>query len=206
MVDSPAFRPPSNPTAERSESVIDRESQFTGSYRTPCNLRIDGRYEGEIECRGTVFVGETASVNARIVAGNVTVAGQCEGEILCESRFEILRTGRVSGSVSAATTVVHEGAYYQGALRMAKPTGETGRREPPAPAGRTGDTLAPPPSRVAPTVQIPAARRRQSEAATADAAEMPAGLTPGGPAPRANGRGSRPADGDPGPAPAPGDG
>ena len=47
------------------ESLIDRESHFTGNYRTPHNLRIDGRYEGEIECHGTVFVGESATVKVR---------------------------------------------------------------------------------------------------------------------------------------------
>lgn len=129
MNESSALRTsPQPPASSPSVSLIDRDSHFTGSYRTPHDLRIDGRYEGEIECRGTVFVGETAQVNARVVAGNVIVAGQFEGEIACDTRFEILPSGRVAASVSAAVTVVHEGAFYQGELRMFRPGQERPRR------------------------------------------------------------------------------
>ncbi|MER3421821.1 MAG: hypothetical protein C4290_15415, partial [Chloroflexota bacterium] len=129
MNESSALRtsPPSS-TPTPSVSLIDRESHFAGTYRTPHDLRIDGRYEGEIECRGSVFVGETAQVHARVIAGNVIIAGQFEGEIACDNRFEILPSGRVSASVSAAVTVVHEGAFYQGELRMFRPGQERPRR------------------------------------------------------------------------------
>ncbi len=92
--------------AATSQSLIDRESHFTGSYRTPHNLRIDGRYEGDIDCQGTVFVGETAMVAARVIAGNVIIAGQFEGEIAVETRFEVLNTGRVSAPPSPWSTTV----------------------------------------------------------------------------------------------------
>jgi cytoskeletal protein CcmA (bactofilin family) len=175
-------------TPPRGESLIDRDSHFTGTYRTPHNLRIEGRYEGEIDCKGTVYVGETAVVNARIVAGNVTVAGQLEGEIACDSRFEILRSGRVTGSVTSAVTVVHEGAFYQGELRMVRAGApDRLRREPAAaPLSRTEPPARPPaapePPRAtsvpaqasAPSSQVerpvppPPQRRRQTETPTAE--------------------------------------
>lgn len=204
MADIPAFRFPSEPAAaggrdvSRAESLIDRESHFTGAYRTPHNLRIEGRYEGEIDCQGTVFIGETAIVSARINAGNVTIAGQCEGEIVCETRFEILPTGRVAGSVAAATTVVHEGAFYQGEVRMTRGSApEQGQRgfAPPAagraaapPAGPTAQyggatpasrRPAPAAERPSPAVQAAPERRRLAEPAAGDAEpEMPSSLVP----------------------------
>ena len=188
-------------TTPRGESLIDRESHFTGTYRTPHDLRIEGRYEGEIECKGTVHVGETAVVNARIVAGNVTVAGQCDGEVACDNRFEILRTGRVSGTVTSASTVVHEGAFYQGDLRMSRGPADRMRREPaappamrqelparppavPEPARSAGPAPAPaPPSPAAAERPAPPAaprRRGPEQAASEEAAdaEMPASLIP----------------------------
>ena len=199
MADFPAFRPPADPAtpagaaAPGTESLIDRESHFNGVYRTPHNLRIDGRYEGEIECRGTVFVGETAVVNARIIAGNVTIAGQCEGEIVCESRFEILRTGRVAGSVSARTTVVHDGAFYEGELHMvrgadaqpARPAATTPPVRPAytGPAPTTSERPAGPP--VDRTPPIPAPRRRSAEADVGrDEAEPSSTFTATTPGPR----------------------
>mgnify|MGYP001028482174 CR=1 FL=1 len=184
MNDPSALRTSSSPQpprpAEASASLIDRESHFTGSYRTPHDLRIDGRYEGEIECRGTVFVGETAQVNARVLAGNVIIAGQFEGEIACDSRFEILPSGRVAASVSAAVTVVHEGAFYQGELRMFRPGQERPRRPAqPAPEVAPASPSGPPPQGVESWAK--------------------AGVKSTGPAPTA-GRGRRPGEASPGPA------
>jgi cytoskeletal protein CcmA (bactofilin family) len=206
MADSTSLRfAPEGAAGPRGESLIDRESHFTGTYRTPQDLRIEGRYEGEIECKGTVFVGESATVNARIVAGNVTVAGHCEGEIVCETRFEILRTGRVSGSVSSAVTVVHEGAFYQGELRMARGPGDRTRRDTaaPAPAPLTRTEPSPvrtptmteppsPPRAAAPPpaperTPPPSPRRRQPETPTTpetDEPELPASLITASAAPR----------------------
>lgn len=102
-----------------TESIIDEHSSFSGTYRAAQNLRIEGRYEGEIECQGTVTIAEQAVVNARIQAENVTVAGQFEGEITCASRFELLPTGRVSGQVTAGLIAVHEGSRFTGQLTRA---------------------------------------------------------------------------------------
>ncbi|MGH2884030.1 MAG: bactofilin family protein [Solirubrobacteraceae bacterium] len=122
--------------APSRQSLIDRESHFNGAYTTSNDLRIEGRYEGEIDCEGTLVVAESADVNARVGAGNISVAGQLQGEIGCHGRFEILPTGRVGGRVVAGTIVVHEGARYDGELRMrGEETGERGAR-PAAPAAR----------------------------------------------------------------------
>lgn len=222
MADTPSFRIASDPAetggrGARTESLIDRESHFSGTYRTPHDLRIEGQYEGEIECRGTVFVGETANVNARIVAGNVTIAGHYEGEIMCDTRFEILRSGRVSGSVSAAITVVHEGAFYQGELRMTRPNDEQRRRQlgqlapaplvraaearPPAPAPAPAQAVEPstppqprpaatPPERTPPA---PPRRRAAEPSAEGNEPEMPASLAvSAGARTNANGNGRGP--------------
>lgn len=166
--------------AGASASLIDRESHFTGSYRTPHDLRIDGHYEGEIECRGTVFVGETAQVNARVSAGNVIIAGQFEGEIACDSRFEILPSGRVAASVSAAVTIVHEGAFYQGELRMFRPGQERPRRpassvlgaaQPASPAAQPTEEIGSGVPRAGGPTSPPGRGRRPGEASPGPAAK-----------------------------------
>ncbi len=193
---------PQPPAPSPSVSLIDRESHFTGTYRTPHDLRIDGRYEGEIECRGSVFVGETAQVNARVVAGNVIVAGQFEGEIACDSRFEILPSGRVAASVSAAVTVVHEGAFYQGELRMFRPGQERPRRsaQPTASAPRPAEELASGMQRAGGPSPAPGRGRRPGEVSGSpvakeesdQGADRTAPATAGAPAAGGSGNGRHP--------------
>ena len=100
------------------ESVIDQDCFFEGTFRTPGNMRIEGAYQGVIECQGTLLIAESGQVNARVVAGNLIVAGQFSGEVQCQSRFEVLASGRVSGSVATLSTVIHDGAFFEGEIRM----------------------------------------------------------------------------------------
>lgn len=193
MQDHTSMRPMADPPdalgPRRSarESVIDQECYFEGTFRTPGNMRIEGAYQGVIECQGTLLIAETGRVNARIAAGNLTVAGQLEGEVLCESRFELLKTGRASGSIAARTTVVHDGAFFEGEIRMSDRPGELlGRGDASQRPRDTGTGVAG--SGVAPTVPI---RRRTSAESAGDSAaltEAPEGEEPAV-APRTNGRG-----------------
>ncbi|MFN8558181.1 MAG: polymer-forming cytoskeletal protein [Dehalococcoidia bacterium] len=194
MADTPLVRLPLDGAAARSESVIDRASYFTGTFRTAQNLRIEGKYEGEIECAGAVFVAEGANVNARIVAGSVIVAGQCQGEIVCEARFEILSAGRVSGSVSTGVTVVHEGAFYEGEIRMTPGRPAEERRQPPPAVRPAPEPVAlpqrPEAAQAAETAPAPAPspRRRPAEPASKDdEPELPAALATATAGSRANG-------------------
>jgi cytoskeletal protein CcmA (bactofilin family) len=100
------------------QSFIDRDSRFTGTHTTPNDLRVEGRFDGTIECTGTLIVAESADVNAQVTAGSVSVAGHLQGDIGCRGRFEILPTGRVEARVQAATIVVQEGARYEGEMHM----------------------------------------------------------------------------------------
>ena len=56
------------------ESVIDHECFFEGTFRTPGNMRIEGAYQGVIECKGTLTIAESGQVKARIAAGSLAIA------------------------------------------------------------------------------------------------------------------------------------
>jgi len=129
-------------------SVIDADSRFSGTYTTPNDLQIDGQYEGTIDCVGLVLVTESADVNAHVTAGSVSVTGRLRGEVGCRGRFEILPSGQVDAKVEAAVIVVHDGARFDGEMRM-RPPGAAERPDEPAtvstdlrPPRRTGSAEA----------------------------------------------------------------
>lgn len=105
-------------STRKRQSFIDRESHFNGTHTTTNDLYIEGQFEGSIECAGALIVAEGAEVNAHVLAGSVSVAGHLQGEIGCRERFEMLPTGRVEARVQAGSIVVHEGACYEGEMRM----------------------------------------------------------------------------------------
>lgn len=99
-------------------TVIDAQSHFTGNYRSDSDLIIEGSFEGEIECNGTVTVAENATLSATVRARNVVIAGAANGEITCDERFSVRSTGEMRGKAQAATLVVDEGAFFEGEFRM----------------------------------------------------------------------------------------
>ena len=109
-----------------SVSVIDRYSNFDGTFRANRDLRIDGEVKGTIECQGTLFVAQGANVNAKIEAENITVAGDLNGDIRCRGRLQLMPSGRVRGKVSTDSLVINEGAFYEGQLEMTAAAERTG--------------------------------------------------------------------------------
>lgn len=106
------------PRVGAGASLIDRDSHFDGVFRTSGDLLIEGEYEGEIHCDGTVTIADSARVSGTVQAGMVSVAGALLGEVDCAGRFEILASGQVSASVISGAIIVREGAFYEGEMRM----------------------------------------------------------------------------------------
>lgn len=103
---------------EEPVSVFDRYSVFDGTFNLTRDLRVEGQVKGTINCKGTLFVAQGATVNATIEAENITVAGELEGEITCRGKLQILESGKVKGKISTVTLVINEGAFYEGQLVM----------------------------------------------------------------------------------------
>ncbi len=103
---------------EKTNSIIGPGTEFKGILKDKESIRIDGRFEGEIETEGSVIIGEDAVVQANIKANVVSIAGKVTGDINCEGRVEIFSTGSLEGRVKASDLTIAEGAFFNGECRM----------------------------------------------------------------------------------------
>lgn len=115
-----------NDGQDDSVSVFDRYSNFDGTFNLTRDLRVEGQVKGTINCKGTLFVAQGATVDATIEAENITVAGELDGEINCRGKMQILESGKVRGKITTATLVINEGAFYEGELVMESAQGYGG--------------------------------------------------------------------------------
>jgi cytoskeletal protein CcmA (bactofilin family) len=76
--------------------------------------RVDGDFEGVVIAGGTLWVGETAVVRARIEVDELIVAGLLDGEVRARSRIELLATGRVRGALCTPRLALADGCILQG--------------------------------------------------------------------------------------------
>lgn len=111
------------PTAGPSMTTIGADTSWSGTLRSESNIYLEGRVEGTLEARDTIYIAERATIDARVKAHSVVVSGQFTGHVDCDGRLEITPTGRLSGEAEAGSLVVHEGAILDGKFRMKTGTG-----------------------------------------------------------------------------------
>lgn len=106
------------PAMDRVTSVLGAGTSFNGRLSGSGGIRIEGAFEGEIELRGLLVIGESGRVTCeQIQAAIVVIAGVVKGSINAE-KVEIRATGRIWGDVATAAFSTEEGAFLQGQITM----------------------------------------------------------------------------------------
>ena len=103
-----------------AERCLEVDASMTGTltFKDPVNLLINGQFEGTLETKGSLSVGEKARVKATIHGELIRIAGTVEGPITATRRLELLGTARVIGKVITPKLVVQEGAVLHGNCEM----------------------------------------------------------------------------------------
>jgi cytoskeletal protein CcmA (bactofilin family) len=103
---------------ERVTSVLGEGIAWKGNLSGTGGIRIEGAFDGEINLRGLLVVGETGRVSGNQLRANVVIiAGAVQADITAE-KVEIRSTGRVWGNVVTAAFATEEGAFLRGQIRM----------------------------------------------------------------------------------------
>lgn len=114
--------------SEEVETIVGKDTQFTGSIHAKGSVRIDGKLEGEIVSSATAVVGQTGNVSAQITAVNATIAGTINGNMDIAERLELLPTAKVYGDIKVGVLIIGEGAVFKGACEMTR-NNETNKKK-----------------------------------------------------------------------------
>jgi cytoskeletal protein CcmA (bactofilin family) len=101
-------------------------SRVTGQLSFQGPARIDGKVDGEINCQGTLTIGEEAEVKAKITGQVVIIRGRVEGNVTAKDRIELLARARLIGNIDAPRLIIAEGVVLDGdcSMGVAKQQGE----------------------------------------------------------------------------------
>lgn len=105
---------------------VDASMQGTITFKDPVNLRINGSFEGKLDTRGNLTIGENAKVKANIRGDRIIVAGKITGDISASQGVAVVAPAVIQGNISTPRLSVTEGAVIEGQLSMlnGNPTGE----------------------------------------------------------------------------------
>ncbi len=99
-------------------TLLGKGSEFEGKLTFEGQVRIDGKFSGQIFTKDTLVIGEGARVNAEINAGTVIVNGVVEGNIRASQLIELHNPGRVKGNMETPALSIDKGVMFEGSCKM----------------------------------------------------------------------------------------
>jgi cytoskeletal protein CcmA (bactofilin family) len=80
------------------------------------DLELAGKFQGVIDLKGTVVVGDRAEVEADITASTIVVGGKVRGNLTAAGRVEILPQGVLTGNLKTGSFAAADGASVKGEI------------------------------------------------------------------------------------------
>ena len=111
----PADKESSYPTINSgSGTVLSNDAEFKGSLSFKGNLRIDGKFEGEINSSGTMHIGPDGELKAEVNVGSSIVEGKVTGNITAQDKIELRSSAKLFGDIKATRLIINEGVVFVG--------------------------------------------------------------------------------------------
>ncbi len=100
-----------------SISRISYGTVFTGEIVSPTDIRIDGTFEGKIQSKGRVVIGESALIKGDIICNDIDLWGKVEGNVYVKDTLALKEGCVVNGNLHIKKLSVELGATFNGNCR-----------------------------------------------------------------------------------------
>ncbi len=111
---SPAPAPVARERVEAGESVIAANLSIEGKIEGTGNVRMAGRFKGDVRIDGNFNIEPGAHLVGQVLAGIVVVGGELQGNIESAKRLDVLEGGVIVGDVKAGSITVAAGSRMRG--------------------------------------------------------------------------------------------
>ncbi len=99
-------------------TLLGKGSEFEGKLTFEGQVRIDGKFNGQIVTKDVLVIGDGARVTAEINAGTVIINGTVEGNVRAAQLIELHAPARVKGSLESPALTMDRGVVFEGTTKM----------------------------------------------------------------------------------------
>jgi cytoskeletal protein CcmA (bactofilin family) len=99
-------------------TLLGKGSEFEGKLTFEGQVRIDGKFNGQIVTKDVLVIGDGARVSAEITAGTVIINGTVEGNVRAAQLIELHAPARVKGSLESPALTMDRGVIFEGTTKM----------------------------------------------------------------------------------------
>ena len=111
---APAVRKAREPVVDGGDSMIAANITIEGKIEGSGNVRIAGRFKGDVRIDGNFNIEPGAHLTGQVLAGVVVVGGELQGNIESAKRVDVLDGGVIVGDVKAGSITVAAGSRMRG--------------------------------------------------------------------------------------------
>lgn len=100
------------------DTVLADDIDFTGVLKFSKSLMIKGKFEGQIEADGHLFLGPNSYVKAQIKVNKLTSYGKIDGNVFAKERVELSKESQLNGDIVTPDLVIESGCKFNGKCSM----------------------------------------------------------------------------------------
>ncbi|MFA5325978.1 MAG: polymer-forming cytoskeletal protein [Bacteroidales bacterium] len=89
-----------------------------GILISPNDIRIDGKFDGKIQTKGKVVLGEQATIKGDVFCTNADIWGKMEGNIIVSDVLTLMNTCEYTGVLQATKLSIEKGAKFNGTCKI----------------------------------------------------------------------------------------
>lgn len=101
-----------------SISRISAGTVIKGEIVSPYDIRIDGTFEGKVQSKGRVVVGESAHIKGDIFCENIDLWGKVDGGVFVKDTLALKEGCVVNGNLHIKRLSVELGSTFNGNCKM----------------------------------------------------------------------------------------
>lgn len=103
---------------ESAECLIGEGSVFEGRFLVKGSIRIEGKFQGDIQTEDQLIIAPSGKVKTDIIARRVVVGGTLIGNIRASEEVNLLETGKVYGNITTPKLSVEPGVLTEGKITI----------------------------------------------------------------------------------------
>ena len=102
------------------KAYLGSDALFKGTLSFEGTVRIDGKFEGQVNTNDTLVIGETGDMKADVTVGTLICKGQLHGEVVATKKIEMYPASKITGDIQTPALSIDLGATINGQLNMTK--------------------------------------------------------------------------------------
>ena len=100
------------------KAYLGADALFRGTLSFEGTVRIDGKFEGQVNTNDTLVIGETGDMRADVKVGTLICRGQLNGAVVAAKKIEMHSGSKIKGDIQTPAISIALGAVLDGCLNM----------------------------------------------------------------------------------------